>query len=103
MTPGEGKMFCLFGLFALYIGLNLKKKKNFYIKGHLDLHWFSLIFRPDTLSVISEKSLLLRNVNYRGRGLITDVRTTDLPSFYNLGYMLRCQTQNPQSWIYLAT
>ena len=37
MTPGEGKMFCLFGLFALYIGLNLKKKKKFYIKGHLDL------------------------------------------------------------------
>lgn len=28
MTPDEGKMFCLFGLFALHIGLNLKKKKK---------------------------------------------------------------------------
>ena len=61
MTPDEGKMFCLFCLLALYIGLNQKKKKKkpqktFYNKVHLDLHWFSLIFRPDTLSVISEKS-----------------------------------------------
>lgn len=94
MTPDQGKMFCLFGLFALYIGLNLKKI-NFYIKGHLDLHWFSLIFRPDTLPVISEKSLLLRNVNYQGRDLITDVRTTGLPCFYNRG--VHVKMPNPES------
>ena len=83
MTPNEGKMFCLFCLLALYIGLNKKKKnkKTFYIKVHLDLHWFSLIFRPDTLSVISEKSLSLRHVNYWGRELIIDVITTDLTMF----------------------
>ena len=28
MTPDEGKMFCLFCLLALYIGLNQKKKKK---------------------------------------------------------------------------
>lgn len=41
-----------------------KEKKTFYIKGHLDLHWFSLICRPDTFSIISEKRLVLRNTNF---------------------------------------